>query len=199
VDAFRHALALLLVVSAPPAFGLWLAIHPFVRFWRRLGPRRTWLILGGVTAAAMAGLWRARAVLLAVDFGTSWAGVALGVPILALAIGIAVRVRAQLRLTTQMGFPELAPETHPQPLLCEGVYGRMRHPRYVGAWLGMLGWALVANHLATWVLWALSPPLLHAVVLLEERELRERYGPAWDDYARRVPRYVPQRRAARLR
>jgi protein-S-isoprenylcysteine O-methyltransferase Ste14 len=32
-------------------------------------------------------------------------------------------------------------------------------------------------------------------VVLEERELRERFGEAWVEYSRRVPRFVPHRRA----
>ena len=38
-------------------------------------------------------------------------------------------------------------------------------------------------------------PILHLVVLLEERELLERFGDAYRDYAGRVPRYVPRLRS----
>lgn len=36
-------------------------------------------------------------------------------------------------------------------------------------------------------------PLRHLIVLLEERELRDRFGEAHADHARRVPRYWPGR------
>jgi protein-S-isoprenylcysteine O-methyltransferase Ste14 len=34
------------------------------------------------------------------------------------------------------------------------------------------------------------------VVLLEERELRDRFGAEYDEYCRRVPRYIPGRPSA---
>jgi protein-S-isoprenylcysteine O-methyltransferase Ste14 len=39
----------------------------------------------------------------------------------------------------------------------------------------------------------LPGPLLHLIVLLEERELPDRFGEAYVDYSRRVPRYWPRR------
>lgn len=36
-------------------------------------------------------------------------------------------------------------------------------------------------------------PLLHLIALLEERVVRDRFGPAYADYAARVPRYPPRR------
>ena len=57
----------------------------------------------------------------------------------------------------------------------------------------MLGCAAIANHVGTWLLWALCFPGVHLVVRLEERELRERFGTAYEAYCRRVPRYLPRR------
>jgi protein-S-isoprenylcysteine O-methyltransferase Ste14 len=36
-------------------------------------------------------------------------------------------------------------------------------------------------------------PALFLVVILEERELRQRFGDAHVEYCRRVPRFVPRR------
>ena len=49
-----------------------------------------------------------------------------------------------------------------------------------------------ANYSGAWVLYALAFPAIHLVVLLEERELRERFGAEYEDYCRRVPRYLPR-------
>ena len=48
-----------------------------------------------------------------------------------------------------------------------------------------------ANYSGAWALYALMFPAIHLVVLLEERELGERFGAEYEDYRRRVPRYLP--------
>ena len=77
-------------------------------------------------------------------------------------------------------------------LLDQGIYARIRHPRYVEILFITFGYAAVANFAGPWVLAFLSLPLIHAVVLLEERELEDRFGDAYRDYAARVPRYFPR-------
>ena len=59
--------------------------------------------------------------------------------------------------------------------------------------LALLGWALRSNYLVSYLIFGLWLPVLWATVLLEERELRDRFGAEWDAYARRVPRFLPRR------
>ena len=56
----------------------------------------------------------------------------------------------------------------------------------------MLAYACVANFSGTWALTLMSLPGLHLVVLLEESELRDRFGAQYVEYCRRVPRWIPQ-------
>jgi len=67
----------------------------------------------------------------------------------------------------------------------------MRHPRYVEIFVALLGCALIANYLAAYLLVLLVAAELFLVVLLEEKELRERFGDEYQTYARRVPRFLP--------
>jgi protein-S-isoprenylcysteine O-methyltransferase Ste14 len=39
-------------------------------------------------------------------------------------------------------------------------------------------------------------PAIHLVVLLEEPELRERFGAEYEEYCGRVPRYIPKRQGS---
>jgi protein-S-isoprenylcysteine O-methyltransferase Ste14 len=55
------------------------------------------------------------------------------------------------------------------------------------------GFALIANYLVLYVMLALLVPAIWLVVVLEERELRRRFGAAYAEYSRRVPRFIPRR------
>jgi protein-S-isoprenylcysteine O-methyltransferase Ste14 len=137
-------------------------------------------------------LFAKRSLLLGADLGTSWPLVALAAIWVTLAGSIARHRIKLLRFSILVGTPELSPAAYPGRLLTEGIYARIRHPRYVEVTMWVLGYALLANYTGTYLLWLLGLPTLHLVVLLEERELRQRFGADYDEYARRVPRYLPR-------
>lgn len=77
------------------------------------------------------------------------------------------------------------------PLVTSGPYAYTRHPIYLGAWLialglGLLfGFPLIASvFLLFW---------LNLVIHFEEKELCEVYGREYEEYRRRVPRFIPWR------
>jgi protein-S-isoprenylcysteine O-methyltransferase Ste14 len=81
----------------------------------------------------------------------------------------------------------------PTRLVVEGPYRFTRNPVYLGAFVLLVGLSL----------WRGSPTLLAAavaflpvmhlfVVRLEEPATRRRLGAAYDDYRRRVPRWLPR-------
>ncbi len=78
-------------------------------------------------------------------------------------------------------------------LICNGVYGRIRHPLYVAAMALLVGLTLLVRLTPLAVLSALF--LVHFVVVAagEERELRRRFGAAYDAYRARVPAVLPRR------
>lgn len=192
MDTLRYVLALLVVVATPPAILLWYVIHPFARFWRRFGAGGTYAILGLPLLVSYGALFRWRDRLLSVEYGTRWPLVGLGVACFAAAVTIALQRRRMLTFAVLAGLPELSPEKHPRKLLQEGIYARIRHPRYVELLLWLAAYSLIANHLAAYVVALLSIPGIWLVVVLEERELHERFGEEWVDYSRRVPRFVPR-------
>jgi protein-S-isoprenylcysteine O-methyltransferase Ste14 len=197
MSSLRDYLALALVVSFPPAVLFWLVVHPLVHLWRRLGPAWTYVLVGTPMVLAMLGMFLARATLLATEFGTRYALASVGVLCLVGAGRLRLLIREQASNWLISGLPELAPDRQASGLLTEGVYARIRHPRYVQIALALLGWTLVANYLATWVVLAVWLAAIYPIVALEERELRERFGEAYAAYARRVPRFVPRLGRAR--
>jgi protein-S-isoprenylcysteine O-methyltransferase Ste14 len=192
MDAFRHVLTLLMLMFMPGAVLFWFLVHPFIRFWRRLGLRRASAIHYTLLAAFAVGVFLLRKTLLAVDFGTNPVLIAVAVPMLAASIVLRRKISRHLRFSTLGGVPELAPDRHPQPLLTEGIYSRIRHPRYLEVLLLMASLALIANNLASYVNWIIGIPSVLVIVRLEERELRDRFGAEYEAYCARVPRFVPR-------
>jgi protein-S-isoprenylcysteine O-methyltransferase Ste14 len=192
MDIIRYYVALILVILLPPVLYYWLLIHPFVHFWRRLGPRWTYGLVGLIMALSMVSLFRIRQALLAVEFGTNYYLTAPGLLFLATSTWLGFQILRQMSILTMLGLPELAPDKRPQQLITTGIYATIRHPRYVQIYLGFLGSALIANYLALYLIVALWLPGIYVIVLLEEKELRDRFGAAYDDYCRRVPRFVPK-------
>jgi len=192
MSVFRHYLALLAVLMVPSSVLMWLVIHPFVAFWRRLGPGWTYTFAIAASWAGVAGLFAIRRPLLAVDFGTCWFSLVVGAAALAVAGCLRVRLHRHFSNSQLLGLPELAPARFPQRLVTEGLHARVRHPRYLQFLLALGGWALVANYLASYVLLALAAIGIWFVVVLEEKELRDRFGAAYEEYCRGVPRFIPR-------
>lgn len=194
-DTFRYYIALALLVMLPPALFLWFVIHPFARFWRRFGAGVTYGVLSVPVLLIMATLFLSREILLSVEYGTSYVLIALAAVSLFVGGNIAWKRAKYLSFGILSGLPELSPRRYPGKLINEGIYSRLRHPRYVEILFFTLGYSLFANYLALYVMLLLCLPTLFLVVLLEERELKQRFGTAYDDYCRRVPRFLPRFRS----
>jgi protein-S-isoprenylcysteine O-methyltransferase Ste14 len=176
----------------PGAFLYWFSVHPFVRFWRRVGARRTLAIHYVLILLLAAAIFMVRRPLLAVDFGTNPVLIAVAVPLFAICVAGRVVLSKQLKNRILAGLPELAPEAYGSRLLTEGVYARVRHPRYAQVVVQMLAFALFTNYLATYVLFLLVAAALFPLTRIEERELRDRFGAEYEAYCARVPRFIPK-------
>jgi len=197
MNGVRYVLAVMTLVSMPPAIGLWYAIHPFASRWRRLGFGWTYTILGVPAVALLVGLVFVSDSLLMRDLGTNWVTFSIGVVAFLGALVMGWKRKRFLTYSILAGKPELSRDLYPGKLLTEGPYSVIRHPRYVEVQLGVLGYALIANYLGVYILCALCFPALYLVVLMEERELRKRFGAEYEEYAKRVPRFIPRRLGGR--
>ena len=188
----RSFIAVFLLLNIPTAVALWYVIHPFARAWRRIGLVRTYSVLM-IPAIALAWLlWQMRVTLVGADWGTQpllWV-----LAVVAFVAGSLIHRARRRHLTHQIlvGGPELSSSDKGR-LLTEGIYASVRNPRYLESIFFVLGCACVANYSGTWILVFLTVPAFHMVVLLEESELRDRFGGEYDEYCRRVPRWIPRR------
>jgi protein-S-isoprenylcysteine O-methyltransferase Ste14 len=197
MNTLRYFLALFLVITLPPLFLYWLLIHPFVSFWRGKGLATTHTVVLSTIGAAMVGLFSIRHDLLTADFGTNYLLLTLGVLSLILSGRMHFAIQKHLSIKTLLGFPEIAPDRFPRELITDGIYARMRHPRYAQLLIALIGYALIANYLAAYLAVALWLAGIYVIVLLEEKELRQHFGESYERYCRRVPRILPRWRKAR--
>lgn len=193
MDQARYVLAVLLMVAVPPSVAIWYLIHPFVRFWRRLGTVATYCIVFSLAGAAYLLLWEFRRPLVGRDLGFQVWLLGLAVPAAVVGSIVAVRRRRLLTQRILVGVPEVSSKDRGR-LLTAGIYAQTRNPRYLEFLLFCLAYAAIANYAGTWILCVLMFPALHLVVRLEERELRDRFGAEYEEYCRRVPRWVRLRR-----
>lgn len=193
MDTARYVLAVLLVIGIPPAVVWWFIVHPFVGFWRRVGAKWTFTFLAVFYFASIFGLYVVKDALVGTDYGTSWWLVAIAVPVFVVAAVIGFHRKKHLKFRTLAGVPEVVPDGEGPGLLREGIYSRIRHPRYVEFTLGGIAWALFINHLGVYLMVAGALVSILVIVEFEERELRQRFGEAYVEYCRQVPRYLPRR------
>jgi len=86
-----------------------------------------------------------------------------------------------------------APIDPPKELVVSGLYNYVRNPMYVGVLLVIIG------HFLWFGFWSL---LIYAlivflgfssfVIFYEEPNLKQRFGAGYDEYLKRVPRWIPR-------
>ena len=189
-DTIRYGLAVLMVITVPPAFLWWLIIHPLAPRLRRFGPGPTFTALTPVLLLACYGLYLVRRPLVGSDLGWRPPVFAIGVVLYAMSIRVELRTRRHLKFGILAGVPELAPERG--RLLTEGIYSEMRHPRYLAVLLGLLAYALMINYSGLYVLFGFSIVAVAVVIALEEKELADRFGDEYLRYKARVPAIIPR-------
>jgi len=113
-----------------------------------------------------------------------WAGVAL------VAVGLTVRLAAMMQLGSR--FSPLVAVQAEHALETRGLYARIRHPGYLGAWLAALGAVLTFGSGLGLVPLALFTALIGARVRKEEALLAARFGEAWREYRAHSGAFVPR-------
>ncbi|WP_428305702.1 methyltransferase family protein [Lacipirellula sp.] len=106
----------------------------------------------------------------------------LGIGLLLVVCGLALRTWSAGTLRKHQG------------LTTTGPYSIIRNPLYVGTFMMVGGFALLAN--ASAVVWGAAGACLAmciCAVLHEERILSTHFGNAWLHYTRATPRFVPRR------
>lgn len=184
--AFRYFALLVFFLDLPvPLY--WFAIHPFGRFWR--GRIRAAFWVAGLGAWTCGGVFVALFWKRLIGSGAPSALEALlGTALIAADIFILRRVTRELGQMTLVGHSEL---TQTMELKTDGIYARIRHPRYTAMIAAVAGACILTGTRFAWLTGIVWLALVLISIFLEERELKQRFGAIYADYARRVPRFLP--------
>lgn len=165
----------------------WFVVHPLVKFWR--GHQKAAYLIGVLCSwppvtAAMVVFRRA----LFRPGRPQVAALAAGIALIIVEGWMFWRVQRDLGGARLVGKTELSGGGE---VARSGIYARIRHPRYTGSFLAILGASLLAGTRLLWMVVLAWAVLTRVAIALEERELRARFGKAYEEYCRRVPRFVP--------
>ena len=179
------ALAALAIQLPIPFF--WLIVHPFLPFWKQR-PQTVYRVVGPATWLAVAALLvMFQEPLIAGAEPPLWAAAA-GLALIFFDVALLLYLHNVFSGPRLYGQAELAADTE---LFATGIYGRVRHPRYAGMMASVAGACLVGWTPQLAVLGAAWLALALAAIHMEEKELEARFGEAYREYARRVPRFFP--------
>ena len=160
MDTARYVVAVLAVLGMPCICIFWLLVHPLANCWRRIKSRLTYGILLGLFVALIFILHSVRQSLIRTDYGFQPILAVVGLIFYVAAVVIFFKRRRYLTNKIMIGYPEVAKEAYPGRLLTEGIYGKIRHPRYVEIQLGYIGYAFFSNFLGAYVLTSLLIPAI---------------------------------------
>jgi protein-S-isoprenylcysteine O-methyltransferase Ste14 len=106
-----------------------------------------------------------------------------------LTIGVVLRVGPMFVLGRRFTWPLASQEEH--RLETTGFYRYIRHPSYLGALLGGIGWVLVFRSGIGLLVVLTLVPLFSGIIRSEESLLRSEFGERYTDYQRRTWRLIP--------
>jgi protein-S-isoprenylcysteine O-methyltransferase Ste14 len=165
----------------------WFILHPTAQAWRR--HKRAALIGAAVVA------WGTGAMFLFLMRHHLYASAASPPRAVTGCLLIVAELYLFRRASNDLGYKRLTGEAELSgegEMMGGGIYARIRNPRYAGSFLAIGGACLIAGARWMWLTTAIWAALMLAAILLEEREMRGRFGAAYIEYCRRVPRFLPR-------
>src|SRR5512143_3353464 len=114
-----------------------------------------------------------------------------------MALGLAISLTGQLIRVLTIGLAYIIRggqdrKVYAKNLVTEGIFNHCRNPLYVGNVLVIIGLGVMSN--SPYGLFVLGPVFIfcyQCIVLAEEHFLRGKFGHEFDEYTRRVNRWVP--------
>ena len=121
-----------------------------------------------------------------------WRAAMMLTGIVLLIYGLSMLIRT-IRMFHIIGKGTLAPWDPPKEFITQGIYLHTRNPMITGGLITLLGEVFVFGSiflLAWWLIFFTSKTMYF--IYHEEPELEKRFGSAYIDYKKNVPRWIPR-------
>jgi protein-S-isoprenylcysteine O-methyltransferase Ste14 len=118
-------------------------------------------------------------------------GLIFGIPLVVLGISVLAWSVKTLSLKRAMG-KELFLDKSESTLITDGPYAYTRNPLYLSALINLLGWFFILRLTPIGFLVIIFGIHFILVAKWEERELRNRFGREYIEYAKHVPLFFPR-------
>ncbi|MGH9683541.1 MAG: methyltransferase family protein [Candidatus Acidiferrales bacterium] len=179
--------ALVLFLQLPiPLY--WFVLHPLTNFWRHRQKAAFITALACSWLPVTICLFIFHRQLFSAVWPAAWR-IVVAVALIVFEAWLFWRLKRDLGALRLVGQTEL---TGGGEVVHRGVYACIRHPRYAGSFLAIIGACLLAGTRVTWMVAAIWCVLTGVAIFLEEGELRQRFGASYEQYRRRVPRFFPR-------
>jgi protein-S-isoprenylcysteine O-methyltransferase Ste14 len=93
------------------------------------------------------------------------------------------------------GLPEILRGHSQQRLVTTGIRAHVRHPVYLGHLCEMLAWSVGTGLVVCWTLTAFAMVTGAAMMTMEDKELKQRFGEEYLQYRSTVPAVLPRMRS----
>lgn len=166
----------------------WFILHPFTNFWRRNIRAAFWFAGLFAWSACAIFITAFRNRLLGENIPSALTTV-VGSLLIAADFVLLFYSGRYLGAKKLVGHAELSGKSE---LTANGLYKYVRHPRYTGMISAVAGACILAQTEFAWTVSAIWLACVLLSIFLEEREMRHRFGAAYEDYSRATPRFFPR-------
>jgi protein-S-isoprenylcysteine O-methyltransferase Ste14 len=183
-----HYIALIIFFLDLPVPIYWFILHPFTNFWRRNIRAAFWFagLFAWIVGAIFVIMFRNQ--LLGESISSPLITFA-ALPLIAADFVLLFYSGKFLGAKKLVGHAELSGKVE---LNTTGLYMHVRHPRYTGMIFGVIGACMIAQTKFATIVGAVWLASILINIALEEREMRHRFGAAYEEYSRITPRFLPR-------
>ncbi|HSW62859.1 MAG TPA: isoprenylcysteine carboxylmethyltransferase family protein [Dissulfurispiraceae bacterium] len=185
----KEHLAFVTIMLWPIIPLMWIPMHIFTAFFRRLGKwSYFFVVLAWLVCAAL--IFSLRDMLLSTIVNLPRGLATIGMVLLLGGTLLQIWTAKLLSFTGITGGHEL--DNRQDVFQSQGAYSSVRHPAYLAHTFMLLGIFFITRSAAVGGVAVVDFIIVHFVIIpLEERELIARFGPAYEEYRRKVPRFFP--------